>query len=179
MVGFLFFAVDKNGNHVGSFNPNPNVNQQTLGNYMFASCPGATTLGHNAQVNTKTMTASWLAPPAGTGAVTFNLFYVGTGGQPYPSFSAVSASIPEGTPFTGTYATSATSATISGTQPINNAVQNTGTVLSTGAIIGIALGSFFGILCIALFIAPIVYVRMKKDEAKRMSAIRMSRTGGV
>jgi len=169
MVGFLFFATASNGNHVGSFTPNAALSQQTLGNFMYASCPGTTTLGHNAKVSTTTMTATWNAPPAGTGPVTFNLFYVGPGGSPYPSYSALSAVIPEGTPFTGTYVTSATIATSANTaQQTNNGAQTSGggTALSTGAIIGIALGSFFGILCIALFIAPIVYVR-KREEARK------------
>jgi len=99
--GFVLFAADVNGNHVGSFNPG--TGQQTLGTVLNkAACPGATTLGHNMQLNINTMTASWIPPAAGTGAVTFNLFYAQNSNQmPYPSFMAKSALIQEGTPATG------------------------------------------------------------------------------
>jgi len=195
MAGFLLFATDKNGNHVGSFNADGNQNQQTLGNVLNSNtCPGGTTLGHNNVLGgVTTMTAAWLPPPVGTGAITFNLFYTPPSGTPYPSYSAQSTLIQEGPPPTATSSVTqvvtqavtkaatnaATSTPINNNNNLNsNIAQNNGPALSSGAIAGIALGGFFGLLCLAAFIIPIIYARTKKDSIKRLTT-RFSRTGKV
>jgi len=166
------YALDQNQNFAGSFVPNANTNQQTLGGRYPNTCPGNTAIGHNTNLGGVTnLNVSWVAATVGTGPVTFVFYYSIGGGSPYGSFSATSGALTEAAIPSGvTVATSthiAPGGTGTGTgNPVGGGGGGGGggVALSAGAIAGIVIGVVAGIVILGLIITPIVYARVKKDD---------------
>jgi hypothetical protein len=180
--GFVLYAKDGNGNFVGAWNP---ANGQALISSFGVSgqtggandCnQGSFALGQSAFLNAAKVTATFNAPAAGTGPITFtaitcpqrqgcflNTLAVQPGAVPTGTTKVASTTAPVGNP-AGTSTPPASGAPI-GQQPAQQQAAGAGGIaLSTGALAGIIVGSVLGVLLIALIVVPVIYARVRQDD---------------
>jgi len=196
MKGFMIYA--KNPTSLVSATNDPRLGTFTVGakNLLVGGCSGST-LGQSASIGAASISISWTAPAAGSGPVSFfalpcpdiNNAYqiqsaaIGEAGTPTsifqtsapPTFALPPTSAPPTPP-----PNSAGNVQGGDTKNANGAGAGNGT-LPAGAIIGIAVGAGFLLLCIIANFIPVIASKARGDDPKKAktlvgSAVRATRS---